>query len=132
MRIVIETIPHRQQRYPTLGDWIWTGDDLTIQVSESGDWRSDVLVALHEFVEVFLCKDAGVTQDIVDAFDKAHLDSADPGDEVDAPYRDQHCFAMAVERMMAAAMNYPWKQHEDTLADVESGRPKDYPAVKHP
>lgn len=124
MKIVIETIAHERQRYPTVGDWYYRRDPfsheevLHIRVSTSGDWRTDALVALHELVEVLLCKTAGVTQEAVDAFDKASV-SDEPGDELDAPYRDQHCFAMAVERMVCAAMGYPWKEHEEKVDAIK-------------
>lgn len=120
MNVLIKVIPHAEQRYPTLGDWYFDErGDLNIAVSASGDWRSDMLVAVHELVEVILCKNDGIPQQQVDAFDKAHLDSEEPGDELDAPYRDQHCQAMAVERMIAAAMKYPWAEHEAKLEAVE-------------
>lgn len=99
MRVVIETIPHAEQRYPTVGDWLWSDDEttLTIRVSDMGDWRSEMLVALHELVEVILCKAGGVEQQAVDAFDieferkRAARNLDEPGDDPAAPYRDEHC-----------------------------------------
>jgi hypothetical protein len=121
MKIIIETIPHAEQRYPTVGDWYW--DDrheiMTIRVSKSEDWHTDLLVIVHELVEAILCECSGVSQKYVDAFDMSHLDSDEPGDEPDAPYRDQHCFAMAVERMMCAAMGVSWKEHEARLEKLK-------------
>lgn len=86
MKILIETIPHSEQRYPTVGDWQWTqvkvlgrsgfpADDklvptLHIKVSEMSDWRHEALVAIHEAVEALLCKYAGITEQEVDDFDK--------------------------------------------------------------
>lgn len=123
MKIVIDFIPHAQQRYPTVGDWFWKGtrDDpwgeLHIRISHSGEIASDLLVALHELVEAILCWHDGVTQDAVDKFDTSHAGQAsdEPGDEPDAPYRDQHCFATAVERMVCAAMKMAWREHEENL-----------------
>lgn len=121
MNVLIRTIPHDQQRYETVGDWTFDGaGNLTILVSNTGDWRSDMLVALHEFVEVLICKNDGVTQQQVDDFDKANLQSNDPGDLAGAPYGQQHCFAMAVERMVCAAMNLPWTEH-DARVDAVAG-----------
>ena len=34
MKIVIETIPHGQQRYPTAGDWVFEATGLKIWVSD--------------------------------------------------------------------------------------------------
>lgn len=116
MNVNMEVIPHGTQRYDTAGDW-WFDEagNLQIRVSSMDNWRSEMLVALHEFVEVVLCKNDGVTQQQVDDFDTNHLSSPEPGDEVDAPYRDQHCFAMAVERMVCAAMKLPWTEHDSTV-----------------
>ena len=111
--IIITTIPHARQRYDTVGDWQWRGDDLIITISDTGSWRSNMAVAIHELCEVALCKDKGITQIDVDKFDMGPgLQSNDPGDLPNAPYRDQHCFATAVERMLIAAFGMAWSEHE--------------------
>ena len=38
MNIAIQTIPHDEQRYDTVGNWFWEGDDLIIYVSDTGNW----------------------------------------------------------------------------------------------
>ncbi len=123
MRVAIHVIPHAQQRYPTIGDWVWLADDeLVIFVSDLGDWRKEMLVAVHELVEVLLCKDRGISQAVVDAFDIAFekrraqgLVAGEPGDAEDAPYRDEHCFATGIERLVAAAMKLSWLRYEDAI-----------------
>lgn len=126
MKIIIETIPHESQRYSTCGDWFYDGDTLHIKVSELGSRRMAQLVAIHELVEVILCENAGVSQGDVDAFDLQfekdrlegkHSPADEPGDDLAAPYRRQHCFATAVERMMAGEMDVAWN---DYAAKVES------------
>lgn len=118
--IVIRTIPHADQRYNTLGDWQYRDDNsLIITVSETGDWKSNVLIAIHEFVEVVLCQERGVSQEVVDHFDTHEgKESNDPGDLPNAPYRDEHCFAMSVERMVCAAMGMAWAEHEQNCDRV--------------
>ena len=45
MKITIDTIPHNQQRYPTVGDWAFDSNgNLIIAVSDLGDWRYNALV----------------------------------------------------------------------------------------
>lgn len=130
MKIMIETIPHEEQRYQTVGDWYYEhdveNDVLRIRVSELGSQKMEQLVAVHELIEVILCQSAGVSQQSVDEFDTkyeldrkegAHSEIDEPGDDLQAPYRKQHCFATAVERMMAAEMDVPWN---DYAAKVES------------
>lgn len=121
MRITIEVIRHEDQRYPTSGDWLWPNEhNLLIRVSEMGDWRKEAAVAVHELVEALLCKNDGVTDAEVDAFDKAWAghewvsagDLIEPGDDPKAPYHRQHCFATAVERLLIAALGVPWGEYD--------------------
>jgi hypothetical protein len=56
MKIVIETIPHLDQRYKTCGDWFYEGEDLHIKVSDLKDWKKEATIAVHELVEAILCK----------------------------------------------------------------------------
>lgn len=122
MRITIETIAHNQQRYSTVGDWFFDeAGNLTIRVSQLSDWKREALVAVHELVEVLLCKEAGVSQAIVDKFDREfeehrHPDNVDePGDDPAAPYVKQHCIATGVERLLAAQLGVNWKEYEQEL-----------------
>jgi hypothetical protein len=126
MKIIIETIPHDQQRYPTVGDWQWKddGETLTIKVSNMGNWRYEALVAVHELVEVLLCKQAGVSEEKVDQFDinfearRTEGDDSEPGDDAQAPYRDQHCIATGIERILAVQLDVPWKAYEYALYEL--------------
>jgi len=124
MKITIETIPHAALRYPTVGDWSLHGNgDIQIRVSEMGDWRKEAAVAVHELVEALLCRNDGVSQSAVNAFDVGYesvrppmgipgWDMPEPGDAPTAPYHRQHCFATAVERMLIAAMGLSWAEYD--------------------
>ena len=124
--IEIEFIPHNKQRYPAVGDWRTVhgpGDKkvLLISVSQLYDARYEWLVALHELTEVLLCQHRGITQESVDKFDiefekSRHPDNDDePGDEPDAPYRDEHCIATGVGRILASQLGVSWKNYEAEL-----------------
>lgn len=125
MKIVIETIPHDQHRYTTVGDW-WFEADGTIQirVSQLSDWRREALVAVHELTEILLCKNEGVSQEAVDDFDndyelhRVEGNEDEPGDDPQAPYHNQHCFATGVERLLAARLNVQWKPYEEELGEM--------------
>ena len=120
--IRIEVISHRQQRYETVGDWFFdAGGGLIIRVSDMGNWKYNVLVAMHELVEVLCCREDGVTQGQVDRFDinyerkrKANDDS-EPGDDPKAPYRKQHCLATGVERILAAVLGVSWSDYDNAV-----------------
>jgi hypothetical protein len=106
-RILIESKPYADMRYPTLGDWFYSGDTLQI-ITASTDERGlpvseqeQFLIALHELVEVKLCEARGITQKAVDDFDLAYAGLDEPGDEPLAPYRREHRFAMLIEHQMA-------------------------------
>lgn len=126
--VAIAMVSQEQQRYDTVGDWQLEDGRLTIRVSEQGNWRSNMLIAVHELVEVILCVDKGVTQEQVDAFDMAFENATaktEPGDDAKAPYRDQHCFATAVERMLCAAMGLSWADYEAAIDGEEKGQAAD-------
>lgn len=129
-RIVLESIPHDKQAYETVGDYAETDDEIRIVVSDLEDEKLEWLIAVHELVEVMLMKHAGIplqaSTDYDVEFEKARSSfsgigsdgfrfrgrwypmDAEPGDAPDSPYRQQHNYATAVERMMCAALGIPW------------------------
>lgn len=121
MNINIKTIPHKEHRYPTVGDWWFEKDGtLQIRVSKLGNWRYEALIVVHELVEVLICKHARVTQKQVDKFDMMfenereqglHGDE-EPGDDPDAPYKFQHGIATGVERILAVMLGVCWRKYE--------------------
>jgi hypothetical protein len=132
-RIVVETKEPKMMRYRTVGDWFFCGDDprepstdyetnrmevpgvLVIQVADTGDWRYNMLVAIHEFCEVVQCVEKGITQKQVDKFDYAHQDDEDPGSHPKAPYHDQHMTAMGIEMLLSVALGIKWRPYEEVL-----------------
>lgn len=121
MNIIIKSIPHKEHRYPTCGDWWFEDGTLQIRVSEELPEKSQELVVLHELAEVFMCKANGVTQEQVDQFDmnfeanRHPDDESEPGDHPDAPYKDQHGLATAIERIAATQMGVNWLDHEHDI-----------------
>ncbi|MDG6918493.1 MAG: hypothetical protein JRN62_03550 [Nitrososphaerota archaeon] len=124
--VVIQEVPHREQRYPTVGDWIppTKTRPAKIRASRMKDRRYTFLVALHEFIEYRLCKEEGITDEVVVDFDvqfeeerKAGLHGKyeEPGDDPRAPYRAQHKFATRVERMTAKELGISWRAYERTV-----------------
>ena len=112
MKILIETIPHSSQRYNTVGDWeVMPDGTWYVKVSSLGHWRHEVLIAVHELVEMALCRHEGITSAEVDAFDLA-CDEPDPGLNPRAPYHKQHMVATAVETLLAGLMEVNWADYE--------------------
>jgi len=122
MRIVIQTIPHENQRYPTVGDWVFTNDPIAdtlhVAVSEMGNQDYEFLVGIHEQIEAFLCRKAGISEEAVTAFDKefernrVEGNTTEPGNDPDAPYYREHQFATSVENMLAHALRIDWDEYD--------------------
>lgn len=121
MNITIKTIPHAEQRYPTVGDWIEEGGGLIVAVSDMGNDDFAFLVGLHEMIEGWLCLRRRIDQGAVDAFDVAFEaarqpgNTDEPGDHPDAPYRREHFFATSIERLMAAELGVDWAEYEKAV-----------------
>jgi hypothetical protein len=129
MRIEIEVIDHNRQRYDTTGDWIIDNDgNITIYVSKLKNWKYEMLIAIHELVEVILCKNKGISQEEVDKFDIAfekkrkpgNID--EPGDDPKAPYRLQHFAATMIERTMCLSLGCSWRKYEDACNGLDYGK----------
>jgi len=123
VEFVISQVPHRKQRYETIGDWI-PGKPAEIRVSKMKDQRYVFLVALHVMIEYELCKKTGISDREVVAFDVSfeaerrrniHRIDAEPGNDPRAPYRDEHDFATMIEMMVAQKLGVKWSDYEKTI-----------------
>lgn len=118
--IRIDTIPHSNQRYNTVGDWYY---DETLRVprifvSQMSDWKYEFLVGLHEMVEWVLCSTSNITPKQVDEWDMSHAESDDPGSIIECPYFYQHKTAVLVEKIVCHIMNIDWNVYEDEIERV--------------
>jgi hypothetical protein len=122
MKIIIETIPHKEQQYETCGNY-WTDSDGTIQirVSDMGNNIYEKLVAIHEVVECILTDYKGITEKEITDFDvefennRKDGDVSEPGFSKYAPYKNEHAIATAVELMMCAHMGISWQDYEKSI-----------------
>lgn len=118
MNITIKTIPHDMQRYPTVGDWYFDdAGNLEIRVSDMGNWQYEALVAFHELAEVLLCKDRGITAEMVDVFcmtieERQKEGTVDEsGHDRASPSHREHIFAENVERLLAFELGIDWNEY---------------------
>lgn len=124
MNINIRVIPESEMRPEVSGaDWFWDQDgNLQVRVSPMSDWRREILLALHETVEAIMCMHNGVSQQAVDAYDKAYYEThecdKDAGDEADAPYVHEHCLATAIERILCAELDVNWASYDRELGET--------------
>jgi hypothetical protein len=122
MNIHIKTIPHKHQRYETVGDWFYDEHgNLQIRVSEMPDARFEQLVAVHELLEALECDEHGVEQEAVDLFDMQYErdrqtgDTSEPGDSHMAPYYEEHQFATGIERLLAQRLGVNWQDYKKAV-----------------
>lgn len=119
MKWFIHTIPHKQQRYDTCGDYIKRRENvLEFRVSVLEEPRMEALIAIHEIVEQTLCEAKGISINTIDAFDLTFTGDGEPGDHIDAPYRDQHRIATFIEKYLARKLGIDWKEYERKLNEL--------------
>ncbi len=125
MRIQITTIPHSEQRYETVGDWLTAHGQLRhIRVSDMGNEDYALLVGLHELIESWLCIKRGITQEAVDGFDiefekrRVPGNTDEPGHDPDAPYRREHVFAEKIEQLMAEELGIDWDEYSRVVEEL--------------
>jgi len=115
MKIEARSIAQNEHRYPTLGDYWEEGDTLQVRTTRFPDWRHDFLILLHEMVEAVLCLHRGIPEPSIKKFDEAFEAAGmigEPGDQVSAPYYEEHQFAQAMEMMMAQELGVNWREYE--------------------
>ncbi len=126
MNINIRTIPHKEQRYPTAGDY-WehespeNGSVVEFRISVLPRPEYEQLVLIHELVEYFLVKLSNIPLKDIDDFDilfekiRPLRSTAEPGDDRAAPYYHQHQMASLVERLFAGILDVDWQDYEDAI-----------------
>lgn len=101
-------------RYFTWDDYYYRHDGtLVFEIVASGNRLYDRLILIHAMVEQLITETESVTEPEITKFDLEHPDSEEPGDELDAPYRNAHCVAEGIERILCGYLNIPWKTYEE-------------------
>jgi hypothetical protein len=121
-KIVIETIPYDQMRYPTPGDYYWSHDgSLIIQVADLGNWRYEYLTALRQAQEVIRCRHRGIHLKEIEDWDLAFERDRVPGDfrnpgEVDGcPYGKEYREAINSEKIAAQELGVDWNEYQEAV-----------------
>lgn len=123
--ITIQVIPHKDQDYPTVGNYTEIDEDCTdFDISKLPDWRMESLVAVHEMIEYILVKHRGINISDIDKFDKSFEkkrkkgNTDEPGDDKKAPYFKEHQFATKIERMLAAQLGVKWSAYNKLVNEL--------------
>jgi hypothetical protein len=128
LAILIQTISHASQRYQTIGDWQFNAsqNSLEVQVSEMDNPDYEFLIGIHEAIEAWLCRKAGIMQEQVDEFDMNWKSPAlngvdiydEPGNDPAALYHKQHIQAGIIERQLALQLGIEWDRYEAALENM--------------
>ncbi len=113
--IKIKTISPKKLTYNRVGDWHWEDDRLLISVANMKDFRHEWILGIHEIVEAFLCKIAGITEEEIDAFDQKHEGKFIPG----GPGYFQHMLATAIEMVVTSYGQINWQSYEEEISKAE-------------
>ena len=138
--VSIVVLPLACMRIPgQVGDWILQGRTISVAVADTGNWRCNFLLALHEAVEARLCVRHGVQQVVVDEWDQryaarrarqlfearasglvdaqfaAEVWPEEAGDAPMAPYHREHVWATHVERVASLLLLVRWQGYERVL-----------------
>lgn len=123
LKVDIQTIPHRFQRYDTLGDWAGNERHRMVFVSEMANNDYEFLVALHELIEHALCLKRNITDEEVCKFDMNFTGDGEPGDQPDAPYHKEHQFANKIEQLVTQELGIDSEEYEQFLEDFYTRTP---------
>lgn len=112
MEVYAETIKHDLQRYPTVGDYCWYRDLHRIFISDTGNEDYNFLICIHELIESYLAKRAGIELNDIDKFDLDYDGEGEPGNDPDCPYREFHKIASQVEMLLCDEMDLDWEEYD--------------------
>jgi hypothetical protein len=121
LKIRIETIPHNEQRYDTVGDYWGNKSRKEVRVSRLSNSTYEFLIAMHELVEAHLTEERGIRERNILKFDMNKLEQSgdkfqyDPGHDPKAPYHKEHMFAEKIEKMLAKEFGVGWKEYQAEL-----------------
>lgn len=117
-KIVIDVVPHRKQRYPTVGDYYKKNGELHIRISKMNS-KHEFLVLMHELLEWFLIDQKGISIKEIDEFDilyeQTKTDNSEPGNDPNAPYFDEHQFATLIEKLLAEKLGVNWTKYDENV-----------------
>ena len=132
--ISIKTLRHSRQRYQTCGDYYEQDGQERIRVSDLGNWKYELLIAVHELLEDYLCKDRKISEGDITEFDVCYEEARDaglealcgckptktsePGNDKHAPYYKEHKFATQIEKLLAIALKVDWKKYDRAVSEL--------------
>ncbi len=115
MNIEIKIKPKGTIRAQQFDDYYFKDGVLVFEVADLGNDFYNKLVLIHAIIEQALTEYKGIKEEEITKFDMEHLDSEEPGLEMDCVYRNEHLLAEGIERILCAYLNIPWTQYEEVF-----------------
>lgn len=129
MKIIIETVPHSQNRNNQCGDYRYMPDgSLYVTVSSLNDPKMEWLIAMHEVIEEFLAKNDGISEEQINDYDIYYekrremglvAEDSENGFAPDCIYKKYHTIATGIEMMLAAQLGVDWLQYNDKINSLQ-------------
>ena len=128
MKIIIETKPLKDQRYPTIGDYVYDEEGiLHIYITETGNDLHSKLVAIHELIEQTLTEAKNIREEDIlkhDLWVESEIlkgnypPDAEPGEHPRSPYYNEHMLAERVEKMLCKHLNINFNEYNEEIFKV--------------
>lgn len=127
LKTIIKSVDLNHQRYETLGDYYMKNKKRVFSITETGNNLYDDLIFIHEFIEEVLTRNKGILEPKILKYDlefdekikkgEVTLD-AEPGDQLDCPYRKEHRLASDIERLILDYLNIPYEKYNNTINKI--------------
>jgi hypothetical protein len=120
--MVLRSIPHKNHRYVTCGDYFKEGKYWQVVTSKTNA-DMEFLVLIHEMIELYLTQKRGIAEPKIKAFDEMFEKERDsgkwkdeePGDDRRAPYYNEHQFSTKIEKLCCDELKIDWDKYEETM-----------------
>ena len=120
------TIPHKEQRYDTAGDYIDLagGKIRHYFISELGNEDYEFMVLIHELIEHHLCLKRGIKEPDIMKFDVEYSGEFEdnPGCDPAAPYHKEHMFSEMIETLLAKELGVDSAEYDKSFEKLDYGR----------
>lgn len=125
-QIDYQTIPHKQQRYDTAGDYYQCECSkcgvIKLRVSQLEKPEYELLVLIHELYEWFTTTKDGISEESITEFDINGVSPEyedDPGCDPNAPYHKRHMEAVEIEKFVAKLLGINWKKYDNSFKKLK-------------
>lgn len=122
-KIIIDFIPHKKQRYDTVGDYLEKKGETHFRISKMNP-DHQFLILMHELTEWYLTKKKGISLEKIDQFDMEYEknrkegDESEPGDDLRAPYYHEHQIATKIEKDLAGFLGVDWDKYDEYVRNL--------------